>query len=121
MLRRLPLLMFLACVLFAEATLTSITIEVKNQSGKPVDNASVIVKFKKGRSVVKLGKNIRREWELRSNQEGVVKIPTIPQGQILVQVIAKNYQTFGQTFDIDEDQKTIEVRLNPPQPQYSAH
>jgi hypothetical protein len=50
-----------------------------------------------------------------------VKIPPIPQGKILIQVIAKNYQTFGQTFDIDETEKTIDVRLNPPQSQYSAH
>ena len=101
--------------------MTSITIEIKNQNGKPVDNASVVVKFIKGRDVFKLGKGIRREWEVRSNQEGSVKIPAIPQGQILIQVIAKNYQTFGQTFEVDEEQKTISITLNPPQPQYSAH
>jgi hypothetical protein len=58
---------------------------------------------------------------MHTNQEGSVKIPPIPQGKILIQVIAKNYQTFGQTFDIDETEKTIDVRLNPPQSQYSAH
>ena len=103
------------------APMTTLTIEVKSVAGKPVDNASVIVKFIKGHSVVKLGKGIRHEWELRTNQEGVVKIPPIPQGQILVQVIAKNYQTFGQTFEVDDDRKTLTVRLNPPQAQYSAH
>jgi hypothetical protein len=36
-------------------------------------------------------------------------------------VIAKGYQTFGQNFDVDEEQKTLEVMLNAPQPQYSAH
>jgi len=36
-------------------------------------------------------------------------------------VIAKGYQTFGQTFEVMEEEKTIEVQLNPPQPQYSAH
>ena len=50
-----------------------------------------------------------------------MKIPSVPQGKIQVQVIAKDYQTFGQNFDIDEDEKTIDVKLNPPQPQYSAH
>jgi hypothetical protein len=38
-----------------------------------------------------------------------------------VQVIAKNYQTFGQNFDVDEEQKTLEIALNAPQSQYSAH
>ena len=37
-----------------------------------------------------------------------------------MQVIAKNYQTFGENFDVDEEQKTLEIKLNPPQPQYSA-
>jgi hypothetical protein len=110
-----------AISLISGAPMTTLTIEVKSPSGKPVDNASIIVKFVKGHSVVKLGKSIRTEWELRSNHEGIAKIPPIPQGHILVQVIAKNYQTFGQTFDVDEEQKTLTVRLNSPQPQYSAH
>jgi hypothetical protein len=36
-------------------------------------------------------------------------------------VIAKGYQTFGDTFDVDEDERTIEIKLNPPQKQYSSH
>lgn len=101
--------------------MTTLTIVVKSPGGKPVENASVIVKFVKGRSKAKFGKKIRTEWELRSNQEGLVKIPPIPQGTILVQVIAKDYQTFGQNFDVDQDEQTIDIKLNPPQPQYTAH
>jgi uncharacterized GH25 family protein len=103
------------------ADLTKLTIQVKSKSGKPVDHASVIVKFVKGHSVAKFGKKIRTEWELQTNEEGIAKIPPIPQGTILVQVIAKNYQTFGQNFDVDEEQKTLEITLNSPQQQYSAH
>jgi hypothetical protein len=112
----------LAVVLIAAPPpMTTLTISVKTQSNKPVDNASVIVKFVQGRNMAKLGKSNTLEWEMHTNQEGSVKIPPIPQGKILIQVIAKNYQTFGQTFDIDETEKTIDVRLNPPQSQYSAH
>jgi hypothetical protein len=118
---RLLLLTALVLPLWAAAPMTTLTIQVKSKSGKPVESASVIVKFVKGHSVVKLGKSIRKEWELRTNQEGRVKIPPIPQGQILIQIIAKDYQTFGQTFDIDEENKTVDIELNPPQPQYSAH
>jgi uncharacterized GH25 family protein len=103
------------------ADMTTLTISVKSTTGKPVENASVIVKFVKGHSLAKLGKKIRTEWELRTNQEGLAKIPPIPQGTILVQIIAKDYQTFGQNFDVDEEQKTLDITLNPPQPQYSAH
>jgi hypothetical protein len=100
---------------------TRLTIEVKTNEGKPLDRASVIVRFGEGRSIKKLGKKVVTRWELRTNQQGQAKIPPIPQGKILVQVIAKGYQTFGQTFDINEEEKTLEVKLNPPQPPYSAH
>jgi uncharacterized GH25 family protein len=103
------------------ADMTTLTISIHSLSGKPVESASVIVKFVKGRSKTKFGKKIRTEWELRTNQEGMVKIPPIPQGTILVQVIAKDYQTFGQNFDVDQEEKTLDIKLNPPQPQYSAH
>lgn len=103
------------------ADLTKLTISVKSPGGKPVDGASVIVKFVKGHSLTKLGTKVRKEWELHTNQDGIVKIPPIPQGTILVQVIAKNFQTFGQNFDVDEEEKTLDITLNPPQPQYSAH
>ena len=101
--------------------MTTLTIEVTDQAGKPVDRAGVIVRFVKGHSVMKLGKSIRKEWEMRTNQEGRVTIPPIPQGTILIQVIAKNYQTFGDNFDVDEEKKTLTIKLNPPQSQYSAH
>jgi hypothetical protein len=117
----LPALLVGASALVADAPMTKLTIEVKSEGGRPVDRASVVVKFVEGRSYVKLGKKIRTTFELRTNQEGVAKIPAIPQGKILVQVIAKGYQTFGGTFDVAEDEKTLEVKLNPPQPQFSAH
>jgi hypothetical protein len=103
------------------AEMTTLTVEVKTPSGNPVDRASVIVKFVKGRAKMKLGKKILKTWETRTNQEGLAKIPPIPQGSIQVQVIAKGFQTFGQIFEIDEEQKTIAVKLNPPQDQYSSH
>jgi hypothetical protein len=119
--RRLIICLALVLPLRAGPPMTTLTIAVKNDSGKPVEQASVVVRFIKGHSLVKLGKGIRKEWELHTNQEGKAKIPPIPQGTILIQVIAKNYQTFGDTFDIDEEQKTVEIQLKPPQAQYSAH
>jgi hypothetical protein len=102
------------------ADLTKLKIVVTTRSGRPVDRADVIVRFG-GRSVVKLGKMVRTTWEMRSSQEGVAEIPDMPKGKIRIQVIAKGYQTFGDTFDVDEDERTIEIKLNPPQAQYSSH
>lgn len=103
------------------ADTTRLQIKVTNLEGKPVDRASVIVRFVHGRNYVKLGKKALTHWETRTNQEGLVKLPQMPQGQVLVQVIAKGYQTFGDNFDITEDEQTLNIKLNPPQPQYSAH
>jgi hypothetical protein len=55
-------------------------------------------KQKANKPHITLGKAIRTSFELRTNQDGEAKIPTIPQGQIQVQAIAKGYQTFGQIF-----------------------
>ncbi|HEV2688407.1 MAG TPA: carboxypeptidase-like regulatory domain-containing protein [Bryobacteraceae bacterium] len=119
--RRTILCLALTLPLLLGAPMTKLTIEVTNPSGKPVPQASVIVRFIKGHSVFKLGKSIRKEWELHTNEEGIARIPPIPQGTIQIQVIAKPYQTFGQNFEIDDEQKTIAVKLNAQQQQYSAH
>jgi hypothetical protein len=118
---------FLATALLATALpllavdLTKLEIHVTNQVGHPIDNASVVVKFVEGRSKVKFGAKIRKEWDLKTSQEGVVKVPTIPKGVILIQIRADNYQTFGDKFDVQEDERLVEIKLKPPQAQYSAH
>jgi hypothetical protein len=109
-----------AAVPMLAADLTRLEIHVVNENGKPIDRAAVTVKFKQGRHKIKMTK-IRRSWELRTTQEGVAKIPAIPKGQIQIFVTAKNHQTFGDTFEVEEDERTIDVVLKPPQPQYSAH
>ena len=101
--------------------MTKINIVVKSNSGKPVDRASVVVRFVEGHSVIKLGKAVRTTYELKTNEEGEAQIPSIPQGKIRIQVIAKGYQTFGEVFDITDEEKTVNIALNPPQQQYSAH
>ena len=116
----IPALLLSAFTLCA-ADMTKLNITVKTQGGKPIDRAGVIVRFVQGRSVVKLGKQVRTTFELRTNQDGEAKIPTIPQGKIRIQVIAKGYQTFGEIFDVDQEEKDIEIKLNPPQQQYTSH
>ena len=100
---------------------TKIRVKVTNLNGKPVERASVVVDFVEGRSALKLGKKIVKHWELKTNQEGLANVPELPQGKFRVQVIAKGYQTFGNMYSVEEDERTLEIKLNPPQAQYSAH
>jgi hypothetical protein len=100
---------------------TSVIVKIKNTHDKPVDNAEVILDFLGSHQVEKLGKRKQVHWEVHSNQEGVARFPPVPQGTIQIQVVAKGYQTFGDKYEIDTDSKGIDVTLNPPQSQYSAH
>jgi hypothetical protein len=110
----------LSSSVFADDT-TRLIVNVRTLGDKPVDRASVIVDFVEGRSVVKLGKKMTKHWELRTNQEGVAKLPPVPEGKVRVQVIAKNYQTHGEIVELDGPERVLTVKLNPPQQPYSAH
>jgi len=117
----LPLLLVAALPALAETPMTVIRVEVKTLNDKPVERAGVIVTFVQGRNYIKLGKKVMTTWQTKTNHEGVAKMPALPQGDIRVQVISKGYQTFGQVYQVNEEERTIEVKLSPPQPQYSAH
>jgi hypothetical protein len=98
---------------------TRLTVQVNSaETGKPIDRASVVVKFRHGLNPVKMKKLITN-WETRTSQEGTVKIPELPMGEVTIQVIAEHYQTFGDVFELTMPEQTIAIKLNPPQPQYS--
>jgi hypothetical protein len=117
----LALCLVLAATALAAPPMTTLRVEVKTHNDKPIERASVIVTFVEGRDYMKLGKKVYVPFEMKTNMEGVAKVPPVPQGKIKVQVIAKGYQTFGEIFTVNEAEKTIEVKLNPPQQPYSAH
>jgi 5-hydroxyisourate hydrolase-like protein (transthyretin family) len=113
----LVLLLLCSLPLFAGKS-TRLTVEVtSSDTGKPVDRASVVVRFRHGLNV-NLKKTLTN-WETKTNQQGRVSIPAIPQGEITIQVIATNYQTFGDVYELNQDEQTVEIKLNRPQPQYS--
>jgi hypothetical protein len=98
---------------------TKLTVQVSAaETGRMIEGASVIVRFRPGSKKIKLN-NVRTSWETKTNQQGSVSIPEIPQGQVAIQVIAQHYQTFGDLFQLDQTEQTITVKLNPPQKQYS--
>lgn len=106
---------------FAGPPMSRLTIHVTSaESGKPIDRASVVLKFVSGREPLKFYKKLSNTWETRTNQEGEARLPPIPQGTVRLQVIAPNFQTFGKLMDVDSDPKTLDVQLNPPQAQYTV-
>ena len=105
----------------AAADMTKLTVQVTTaETDKPVSRASVIVRFRHGRNPIKM-KKLTTSWETKTGENGQVTIPLIPQGEITIQVIAQGRQTFGGVFELEQEQQTISIKLNPPQTQYSEH
>ena len=97
---------------------TRLTVQVNSaDTGKPVDRASVVIKFRHGRNINL--KKIVTNWETKTNQEGSVTIPSMPQGEVQIQVIAQNFQTFGDIYQLTQPEQTVSIKLNRPQAQYS--
>jgi len=87
-------------------------IEVTTPDGKPVGNASVYVRFNE--TVGLFHKNKLAEMSFKTNQDGSVKVTDVPQGKILIQVIAKGWHTFGKWYDIETDTETVQIKLEAP-------
>ena len=85
---------------------------LRNDDAKPVENASVIFHLVGDKG----------NMELKTNEDGKTVIDVLPTGsKVLLQVIAKGYQTFGENYDVDKSQMAIEVKLKRPGQQYSVY
>jgi hypothetical protein len=118
------LLLLLSAVSWAgspEVATTVIKIVVTNQFNKPVENAEVILDWVGGRQALKGWTKKKVHWEVHTNQEGLAHFPPVPEGTVQLQVNKKAYQTWGDKVDVVGAEKTVEVKLSPPQSQYSAH
>jgi hypothetical protein len=93
----------------SNGTTVRLRIRVTNSQDKPVGNASVYVRFNQPGGF--LHKDKLAELSFKTNEDGSVKVPAVPQGKILIQVIAKGLHTFGKWYDIEKDQDTIEIKL----------
>ena len=118
---RFGLLLLAGALAFAAPPETTISVAVTSVTDKPVGNAEVILDFLGSHQITKLGKRKITHWEVHTDEKGLAKFPPIPQGTVQLQVVAKNYQTFGDKFDVDTEQKLVAVKLKKPQSQYSAH
>src|ERR1700693_892973 len=86
-------------------------IQVTSPDDKPIGNASVYVRFNESGGLFHHDK--LAELNLKTNQDGSVKVPEIPQGNILIQVVAKGWRTYGKWYDIETDEQSIPIKLDP--------
>jgi len=84
---------------------------IGGEEKKPVDGASVYVRYVEER---KLRKDKKIEMNLKTNQEGVCHVPVIPPGKFLVQVIAEGWKTYGEYYDMNQTEQTINITLARP-------
>ena len=99
----------------ADTSALSFTI-LKDDSGKPVRNAAVVL-----HPVNTKGKQGRGGFELKTDNDGKTHFEGVPYGKLRVQVLAPGFQTFGEDYEIGEPEKEITVRLKRPQKQYSIY
>lgn len=89
---------------------------LKDENGKPVRNAAVIL-----HPVGKNDKQKKTGFELKTDADGKTHFDGIPYGLLRVQVIAHGFQTFGDDFQMNQPEQDITIRLKRPQGQYSIY
>ena len=107
-----------AGVLRAARKWTTLRILVKDQEGRPVPRASVIVRPLKGK---KLKQRKHLALELKTSNEGSTPVPPLPRGHVLIQVISKGFRTHGAQVALTEPEQTETIVLQPPSDQFSVH
>jgi hypothetical protein len=99
-----------------EPTATLNFLVLKQDNGKPVRNAAVIM-----HSVNSHGKQSRGDLELKTDQDGKTSFDGVPYGKLRVQVLASGFQTFGEDYDVNQTAMSFTIKLKRPQSQYSIY
>src|SRR5271165_1412471 len=89
---------------------------LKDDNGKPVRNAAVIL-----HPVKQSGKQAKGGVELKTDAEGKTESDGIPYGLLRVQVIAPGFQTFGNDYTINQAEQVVTIRLQRPTDQYTIY
>ena len=89
---------------------------LKDDNGKPVRNASVVL-----HPVNNKGKQESGGLQLKTDAEGKADYNGVPYGTLRIQVLAPGFQTFGQDFDINQQDQQITIKLQRPKDQYTIY
>jgi hypothetical protein len=92
--------------------LLTIHIEVTGgDKNKPVEAASVYIRYYEPHKF-KSDKLI--EMNVKTSPEGKVRVPQVPKGKILIQVVAEGWKTYGRWLDLTEDEQVFKIHLDKP-------
>jgi hypothetical protein len=89
---------------------------VKEENGKPIRNAAVIM-----HPVNAHGQQSRGGLELKTDPQGKTSFDGIPYGKLRVQVLASGFQTYGEDYDVNRATMDLTIKLKRPQGQYSIY
>ena len=89
---------------------------LKDDNGKPVRNAAVVLHLVSDR-----GKQEKGGLELKTDAEGKASYEGIPYGKMRVQILATGFQTFGADYDVNQAIMEICIKLKRPSGQYSIY
>ncbi len=89
---------------------------LKDENGKPVRNASVILHQVDGR-----GRQGQGGLQLKTDNQGKASYAGIPYGKLRIQVIAAGFQTYGEDHDINQPEQEFVIKLKRPQGQYTIY
>ena len=96
-----------------------VTVTVLDPHGHPVKNAGVVLR-QASVDHGKLGKD-PFNVELHTGHTGTITVRGFTPGIVVVQVIAKDFNTYGQAFIMRHADETVHVKLQPPQRQVSIY
>jgi hypothetical protein len=109
------LLLGLAGLAQDETSLLNFNI-IRDYSGKPIRNASVIM-----HPVKKDGRQSRGGLQIKTDADGKANFDGVPYGKLRIQVLAQGYQTYGDDYDINQPKMDITIRMKRPADQYSIY
>jgi hypothetical protein len=85
---------------------------MRNDDGKPIRNAAVVFNLEGDKG----------NMELKTDEDGKATIDVLPTGsKVLLQVLAKGFQTYGKEYVIDQPEIALEIKLKRPAHQYSIY
>ncbi len=100
-------------------TTVRVRVTVLNPEGKPLRGAGVVLK----QETVDAGRIPKHPFdvELHTDSKGKIVVQGFQPGIVLVQVIAHNYQTYGQAFIMKNADEAVHVKLKYPRSQVSIY
>jgi len=89
-----------------------LTIEVTGgEKNVAVADASVYLKFVEART---LRKDRKYELNVKTNRDGTAHIPDPPVGNVLIQIVADGWKTYGQYYELKDAGTVIKIHLDRP-------